>query len=394
MIVIDGVIWQSGGYFHSPEIDQSQMWLSLISEWVADKKATQFVVLTRGQTWMPPGTFFSEIPPFSFEEAEDDRVGLQSACDQLDADLFISTGYTTPLTTPSISCIYDLEAEIHGSQFQSEYIEKKNSILNASHYICLSDNVLSGFRSYYPGICPEQISLVYPAIGGWAKPAAPDALAEFRRKFKLTRPFFLAVLPEYLTDYRGIQSLSQAWELLQAQKLSRTELVFVFPSHLQVDPAKAQLPQANGIHYLSLSNPELACAYSAALALISHSTFRVDSPLEAMACGCPVINYRDERSGASGLEPLKLTQIEEQPSAFLLCQGSIQQLAEALERIQLYQVRSPLIAKGLEKAKELSWSAMAKKFWDIFEQVAPQIKQNPKTENPKEDTNLTKTTDH
>ncbi|MCJ2541946.1 hypothetical protein [Thermostichus vulcanus] len=250
--------------------------------------------------------------------------------------------------------------------------------MSASHYICFSDDVLSGFQTYYPGIRPEQISLVYPAIGGWAKPATPDAMAEFRRKFKLTRPFFLAVLPEQLTDYRGIQSLSQAWELLQGQKLSRTELVFAFPSHIPVDPAKAQLPQGNGIHYLSLNNPELACAYSSSLALISHSTFRADSPLEAMACGCPVISYQDERSGASGLESLKSTQTAEQLSASLLCQGSVQQLAEALQRIQNYQVRSPLIAKGLERAKDLSWSAVAKKFWNLFEQLAPEMKQNHK----------------
>jgi hypothetical protein len=295
MIVIDGVIWQSGGFFRSPALDQSYLWLSLIEEWVKAKKATQFVVLTRGQTWLPPGTFFSEIPRFSFEEAAEDRTGLQSACDQLEARLFLSTGYTTPLSTPSIAFVYDLEAEA-GSQFSSEYLEKKNAILAASHYIVFSDEVLAGLRTYYPGIPPDQISLVYPAIEGWAKPAAPDAMAEFRRKFQLTRPFFLAVLPEHLADYRGIQAVSQAWEILQGQKLSRTELVFAFPTPLQVDPIRAQLPQREGIRYLSLSNPELACAYSSALALIFHATFRPSSPLEAMACGCPVVHYRDESS--------------------------------------------------------------------------------------------------
>jgi len=62
MIVIDGVIWQSGGFFRSPALDQSYLWLSLIEEWVKAKKATQFVVLTRGQTWLPPGTFFFGDP--------------------------------------------------------------------------------------------------------------------------------------------------------------------------------------------------------------------------------------------------------------------------------------------------------------------------------------------
>ncbi len=366
MIVIDGVIWQVEGYFRSQEMDQSQLWLNLIAEWVAAKRATEFVVLTRGQAWMPPGTFFSEIPLFSFQNAENDRAGLQSACDQLKADLFISTGYTTVLTTPSLVLLYDLEAEKVGSQFESEYIEKKNAILNASHYICFSDQVLSEFRVFYPGISRENISLIYPAIEGWAKPAAPEAIAEFRRKYELTRPFFLAALSEDLADYRGIQALSQAWELLQGEKLSRTELVFAFPSSLAVDPAKWQLPQAKGIRYLSLNNPELACAYSSALALVTHSTFRKTSPLEAMACGCPVISYREE--------PLNSESRQDSEAAFLLCEGSVGQLAEALQRIQSYPVRSPLIAKGMEQAKELSWAAVAQKVWQVFEQVAPQIK--------------------
>ena len=360
MIVIDGVIWQSGGFFRSPALDQSYLWLSLIEEWVKAKKATQFVVLTRGQTWLPPGTFFSEIPRFSFEEAAEDRTGLQSVCDQLEARLFLSTGYTTPLSTPSIAFVYDLEAEA-GSQFSSEYLEKKNAILAASHYIVFSDEVLAGLRTYYPGIPPDQISLVYPAIEGWAKPAAPDAMAEFRRKFQLTRPFFLAVLPEHLADYRGIQAVSQAWEILQGQKLSRTELVFAFPTPLQVDPIRAQLPQREGIRYLSLSNPELACAYSSALALIFHATFRPSSPLEAMACGCPVVHYREGQGSVA----------QKEEAATLLCQGSLQELANALERIQSYPVRSPLIAKGLEQAKELSWSTVADKLWEIFDRVAP-----------------------
>ncbi len=373
MIVIDGVIWQSEGFFRSPLLDQSYLWLSLIEEWVKAKKATQFVVLTRGQTWLPPGTFFSEIPRFAFEEAEADRTGLQSVCDQLKARLFLSTGYTTPLSTPSIAFIYDLEAE-SGSQFHSEYIEKKNAILAASHYVVFSDEVLAGFRAHYPGIPAEQISLVYPAVEGWAKPAAPDAIAEFRRKFQLTRPFFLAVLPEHLADYRGLQAVSQAWEILQGQRLSRTELVCAFPAPLQVDPVKSQLPQRQGIRYLSLSNPELACAYSSALALVSHATFRPSSPLEAMACGCPVVHYREGQGEA----------LEGQDSATLLCQGSLQELVDALQRIQSYPVRTPLIAKGLERAKELGWSRVAAKLWELFDRVAPPPKPDPASQESAE----------
>jgi len=78
MIVIDGVIWQSEGFSRSPLLDQSYLWLSLIEEWVKAKKATKFVVLSRGQTWLPPGTFFSEIPRFAFAEA-DEEVALAGA---------------------------------------------------------------------------------------------------------------------------------------------------------------------------------------------------------------------------------------------------------------------------------------------------------------------------
>ncbi|MGY2752892.1 glycosyltransferase involved in cell wall biosynthesis, partial [Thermostichus sp. MS-CIW-18] len=66
-----------------------------------------------------------------------------------------------------------------------------------------------------------------------------------------------------------------------------------------------------------------------------------------------------------------------QNSTALLCQGSLQELVDALQRIQSYPVRSPLIAKGLEQAKELSWATVAAKLWDIFEQVAPSESEEP-----------------
>lgn len=145
----------------------------------------------------------------------------------------------------------------------------------------------------------------------------------------------MAVLPEHLADYRGLQAVSQAWEILQGQRLSRTELVCAFPAPLQVDPVKSQLPQREGIRYLSLSNSELACAYSSALALVFHATFRPSSPLEAMACGCPVVHYREGQGEA----------LKEQEAATLLCQGSLQELADALQRIQGYPVRAPSLPR-------------------------------------------------
>lgn len=366
MYVIDGVIWQKGCFSDSLLIDISDLWLNMIAEWIKEGKADKFVVLTRGQSWLPPGTFFSEIPLFNFDEVEEDRTGLQSACDQLSAKVFLSTAYTTTTLTPSIAFVYDLEAEAKGSQFHPEVIEKRIALMNASHYITFSEDVFLELNSFYPGIKPEKKSLVYPAIEGWAKAAPPNSTAEFRRKFFLNRPFFLAVLPSDISDYSGLLALAQSWEVSQSQKLksTRIELVFAFLQDTAIDPTKSKFPTQEGIHYLNLTNAELACAYSSALATISHPTFRKTSQLEAMACGCPVINYNQlemygslDKSGDNILEA----------SSSIICRGSVRELSEALSKVQVYSVRSSLIQKGLKLANKFSWSSVAGQIWEIIE---------------------------
>ncbi|MEN9225506.1 MAG: hypothetical protein Q6M54_08550, partial [Thermostichus sp. DRC_bins_24] len=189
MIVIDGLAWQSSAKV-PPIIGQT--WLKLVEQWVTDGKAQDFAILVRGEEMppLPKDAFFSYIPAYKYEEAEEDRFGLQSACDQLDAKLFVSTHYTVALKTPSIAAVYDLQAEkLERNDLVAQ--EKKLSILTSVACLCFSDWVLRDLKSYYPGIPSDMTRVVYPGIHSDLRMISPLPLKKFRQEHGLERPYVI-----------------------------------------------------------------------------------------------------------------------------------------------------------------------------------------------------------
>lgn len=123
-----------------------------------------------------------------------------------------------------------------------------------------------------------------------------------------------------------------------------------------------ELGIADRVHFTgTVSFPTLLQLYSAALALLHPSLCEgFGNPVaEAMACGCPVItsNLSAMPEVAGG-------------AALLVNPNDTDNIAAALMRIASDEALvSDLSAKGLARAKELSWESFAKANLDIYRKV-------------------------
>ncbi|MCL2926339.1 MAG: glycosyltransferase, partial [Trichodesmium sp. MAG_R04] len=101
-IIIDGVFFQ----LYSTGI--ARVWKSLIEEWATSGFAKHIVVVNRLNTTPKiSGIRYRQIPAYSYNNTDADKQMLQQVCDEEGADLFISTYYTTPISTPSVFMAYD-----------------------------------------------------------------------------------------------------------------------------------------------------------------------------------------------------------------------------------------------------------------------------------------------
>ena len=126
--------------------------------------------------------------------------------------------------------------------------------------------------------------------------------------------------------------------------------------------AVAELELAEVVHFLeNVSDEDLARLYNAArcLALPSHYEGFGLPPLEAMACGTPVVvsnrSSLPEIVGDAGL---------------LINPDRPEELAEALARIlDDDELQSSLRQRGLARSGEFSWTKTARETLQVYEQV-------------------------
>ena len=155
-----------GVFFQLFQTGIARVWRSLLTEWVNTELGQHIVILDRGQTAPQiPGLRYRTIPPFSYQNLEGDRQLLQQICDEENADLLISTYYTTPLTTPTVFMGYDMIPEVMASLGapvdlnDPMWVAKHHAINHASPYLTISENTAQDLQQFFPDIDPAQITV-------------------------------------------------------------------------------------------------------------------------------------------------------------------------------------------------------------------------------------------
>ncbi|MEB3281500.1 MAG: methyltransferase domain-containing protein [Lyngbya sp.] len=341
-IVIDGV------FFQLYKTGIARVWRSLLEEWAKNGFSPHIVVLDRvGTAPKIPRVFYRTIPAYDYNNTDSDRQMLQQVCDEEGADLFISTYYTTPISTPSIFMAYDMIPEVLGADFNEPmWREKHHAIRHASAYISISENTASDLVKCFSGISPQQVTVAHCGVSNTFSPAIPAEIQQFKIKYGISKPYFILVGAG--SNYKNAGLFFQAFDQLYSKQ--GFEIVCTGGSSLWLSTEYRQFTSGCVVHPLQLSDEELAIAYSGATALVYPSLYEgFGMPVaEAMACGCPVITCPNSSLPEVGGE-----------AVIYINENDLDGLIDALCDVQKPKVRNSLIAAGLEQAKKFSWQKMA-----------------------------------
>lgn len=335
-VVLDGVFFQ----YRITGI--ARVWEEILRQWAGMPVAQHLLVLDRDGTCPRiAGLRYMTIMRHDYNNLPADRQMLQQICDKERATCFVSTYYSTPLTTPSLLLIHDCIPEALGADLsEPAWQEKRHAINHARSYCTVSNHTKRDLQRYYPETTKRSIQTIHNGISETFTPATVDEINAFREQFGITKPYYLFVGP--VEWYKNFTLLLEGFEQLP----NRSDYLIVRTRAEELGESTRPEIVTTG----RLSDAQLRAAYSGALALVYPSWYEgFGLPvLEAMACGCPVI-----AADASSIPEVAGN------AAWLIPPHDSDAMASALMAMQSPEVRHRQSKAGLEHARQFSWKRTA-----------------------------------
>jgi glycosyltransferase involved in cell wall biosynthesis len=281
--------------------------------------------------------------------------------------LLWSPNTTGPLCVPRQVCtIHDLAPLDHPEWFSGRFAKWYKWLLpplarRVEHLIVISQYTKSRIVDCL-GVEPERITVIPNGIDAQFQVADAAAIAGMRNELGISRPYLLYV--GSLEPRKNLGRLLEAWgavedsvpndiELIVAGAPGRT-LVF---SRLEVEHVPTR------VHFVDyVPEQHLAPLYSGAIAMIYPSLYEGFGlpPLEAMACGAPVITS-------------KTTSLPEVTgdAAILINPAQVNEIADAIVQVvECAGLRAEMRSRGREQARQFSWDRAAASTWDVLGRFA------------------------
>lgn len=350
-ILVDGV------FFQLNNTGIARVWNSVI-RLLSRRKSYEIFFLDRGRAPDIDGVKYIPFPAFWGKDGPADSFLIEDVCQELSIDVFTSTYYTTPISTPMVLMVYDMIPELFDFDMSHRvWMEKGTAINYAQRYLCISENTRRDLISLYPEIPASHVSMAHCGVDTkvFFQQTRQDIDA-FRVKHQLNKPYFLFVGSR--VQHMGYKNSQLFFDALGHIKQADFD-VFCVGGEPEIEPAVlAQMPAGVSCKRVALSDEELSRAYGGALALIYPSLYEgFGMPvIEAMASGCPVITTsRGSLAEAAG------------NAAYLIEGTSVDEMHKALIKIQDPLVRDELRRKGLEHVKKFRWENMAETLAICFE---------------------------
>lgn len=299
--------------------------------------------------------------------------GAGKALTRAQPALFHAAAFFGPwgVSCPIIVNVFDITYLIYPRDFDWKWhtyalTAIPHTIKNAAAILTLSEHARGEIARAYQ-IPPERIHVVPPGVSAEFHPTADRAaLAAVRAKYNLAS--------EYLIYVGGRNPRKNLPALVQAFGLARREypeLQFVIAGphghHKSVDDAIAKSALAPFIRELDyVPQADLPLLYAGARVCIFASKLEGFGmpPVEAMACGTPVV--------AAPNPPMPDVLGD---AAWFTQDDSPQGLAEGIQRVlRDADLARALSARGTERARLYSWDASARKTIEIYRAVLSNFK--------------------
>ncbi|TSC51944.1 MAG: group 1 glycosyl transferase [Parcubacteria group bacterium LiPW_41] len=246
--------------------------------------------------------------------------------------------------------------------WQQNYRAQMNQ---ADHLIAVSEFTKKDIVTTF-GISEKKVTAIHSGINPFFKhiEKTDSGLRLFQNANNLTRPYFLFV--GTLEPRKNISGIIRAFSLFKEKEGCKDfELIIVGKKgwlfNSIFNEAK-QSPFSSDIRFWGeVSYDELRYLYNGAFGFLWPSLFEGfgHPPLEAQACGVPVI-----ASNRSSLPEVL------QDSALLTSPQNIEEIVVAMEELVLHnEVREALIARGYENIKRFSWRATSDSLIKVIESI-------------------------
>lgn len=270
----------------------------------------------------------------------------------------VPLAYKGPLVVTIHDLIHYLFPEYSTKPFTRAYswFMLRHAALRASRILVDSKNTKSDFLNLFPK-ASSKVDVVYPAVDPLFKPVAPEVLNNVMRLYSLTPGYLLYV--GNLRESKNSRGLVRAYLKARKDKTDLPPLLLVGKNSLKNFDCDKLTPHVR--HLSEVPTAYLPALYGGASMFVFPSFYEGFGlpPLEAMACGTPVIASR----AGSLLEVCG-------EAAEYVDPHSIDSMAQTM--VQLHhskEWRNKLREKGFDHVKRYSWSSFAKKTWNIYEDV-------------------------
>jgi glycosyltransferase involved in cell wall biosynthesis len=343
LIVIDGV------FFQMYRTGIARVWRSLLEVWAENGFTENIIVLDRvGTAPKVAGVRYRTIPAYDYNNTDTDRQMLQQICDEEGADIFVSTYYTTPISTPSVFMAYDMIPEVIGYDVSEPmWREKRYGINHASSYISISQNTANDLARLFTNISVESVTVAHCGVDPLFTPATIEEITNFKHRYGITKPYFLLVGAG--GNYKNAGLFFHAFSKLATKQ--GFDIVCT-GTGISLGNQYREYIAGSVLHPLMFTDEELRLAYAGAIALVYPSKYEgFGMPVaEAMACGCPVITCPNS----------SLPEVAGE-AAIYVNDSNVDELVDALCEVQKPSVRNSLITAGLAQTQKFSWQNMAEK---------------------------------
>jgi glycosyltransferase involved in cell wall biosynthesis len=254
---------------------------------------------------------------------------------------------------PTVITIHDVAIYRNPAWFPSQPLSTRvvvpRSIRAATRLLAVSECTRRDLAELF-GVVPERVTVTPLAAGLEFRPLDPDTLAGVARKLDLPERFLLFV--GTIEPRKNVETLLDAWQAMD----DRPHLVLAGSWGWRVERLRRRIENTPGVKVIgALPAHELACVYNLAACLVHPAWYEGFglTPLEAMACGTPVI-CSDRASLPEVVGDVALT----------VPPDDVRALSAAMRRVlDEPAAAAGLRERGLGRAREFSWQRTAAATW-------------------------------
>ena len=325
--------------------------------------------LTRNLALAAPSDSFTIIEPRGLLKRRWWSLGLPLHLARNSFDLFHGTNYEIPLWSrrPSVVTIHDLSLLLHPVAHEQHLVRRARWRLplmakRASKIITPSNSVKNEVCEQF-GIAPEKVAVTAEAPRTAFKRREDAQVAELRKRLGLNGDFILFV--GTIEPRKNLRLLVEAFDqLLRTTSLS-PKLVIAGGQGWLMDDFTSFIRQKRLEERVCLTgyleDEDLCGLYSTCSAFVYPSLYEGFGlpPLEAMACGAPVI---------TSLIPSLMETVGD--AARLVDPKSVDELARAMaEMLSDEKMRGYYAELGKLQVKKFSWEQTAMKTLEVYRQL-------------------------